>query len=142
MRQSSFEFRVSSFGLEFRVNAKLATRNSKLLYEGQAIVEYAILVGIVTAALMTMQTYMKRGVQAGIKVAADQFGDQRQGLKERDKNRNWIVKDESKVTANTPPSTGSVELRPDGVTVYRTAYVTTGSGRQSFSLGAERDQEQ
>jgi Flp pilus assembly pilin Flp len=103
-------------------------------------VEYAVLIGIVTAALVTMQTYIKRGVQAGIKVAADQIGDQRRGLMERDRNRNWIVKEESRITTDTPPSTSSVELRPDGVTVYRTAQMASGSGRSSFTLSAERDQ--
>ena len=102
--------------------------------------EYAVLVGIVAAALVTMQTYITRGVQAGIKVAADQLGDQRRGLVERDTSRDWIVKGESKVTTNIPPSTNSVELRPDGVTVYRSAQVASGSAPKSFSLSAERNQ--
>ena len=119
-----------------------ARRNPHCPYGGQAIVEYAVLIGIVAAALVTMQTYIKRGIQAGIKVAADQIGDQSQGLVERDRNRDWIVKDESRITTSTPPSTRSVERRPDGVMIYRPNQVSTGSGRQSFSLGAERNQEQ
>ncbi|MDP3723318.1 MAG: hypothetical protein Q8R91_07470 [Candidatus Omnitrophota bacterium] len=43
--------------------------------------EYAILIGIVTAAIVGMQTYAKRGIQAGIKLAADQLGDQLQGVR-------------------------------------------------------------
>lgn len=38
---------------------------------GQSIVEYAILLGIVTAAVLGMQVYAKRGIQAGLKMTAD-----------------------------------------------------------------------
>jgi hypothetical protein len=37
-------------------------------------VEYAILVGLVVAAVAGMQTYFKRGIQAGVKLAADRMG--------------------------------------------------------------------
>lgn len=47
---------------------------------GQAIAEYAILLGVVAAALAIMQAYAKRGLQAGIKAAADQVGDQLNGI--------------------------------------------------------------
>ena len=40
---------------------------------GQAIVEYAILFGIIMAALLGMQVYAKRGLQAGIKAMADRL---------------------------------------------------------------------
>lgn len=40
---------------------------------GQAIVEYALLFGIITAALLGMQIYAKRGVQVGIKAMADRL---------------------------------------------------------------------
>lgn len=39
----------------------------------QSVIEYAILIGIVASALMAMQVYIKRGVQAGIKVSADEL---------------------------------------------------------------------
>lgn len=40
---------------------------------GQAVMEYAILVGLVVAAVAGMQTYFKRGLQAGVKLAADRM---------------------------------------------------------------------
>ncbi len=43
---------------------------------GQSLVEYSIILAIVGAALMGMQMYMKRGIQAAIKVSADQLGPQ------------------------------------------------------------------
>ena len=42
-------------------------------HSGQAIMEYAILIGVVTAAMLGMQLYAKRSLQAGIKTAADQL---------------------------------------------------------------------
>lgn len=44
--------------------------------KGQSILEYAIIIGLVVAGLTTMQLYIKRGIQAGIKVAADELGRQ------------------------------------------------------------------
>lgn len=120
----------------------LLTTHYLLIFRGQAIVEYAVLIGIAATALVVMQTYIKRGVQAGIKVAADQIGDQRRGIVEPERNRIWIVKEESQVTTNTPPSTWSRERRLDGVTVYRSAQVASGSRNQSFSLSAERNQQE
>ena len=40
---------------------------------GQAIVEYAIVLGLIVAAVLGMQVYAKRGIQAGLKGAADQL---------------------------------------------------------------------
>ena len=43
---------------------------------GQSILEYTIIVGIVTVVLYYMGTGIKRGVQSLIKVTADQVGNQ------------------------------------------------------------------
>jgi uncharacterized protein (UPF0333 family) len=43
---------------------------------GQSTLEYVILIVIVIAALLTMQMYMKRGVQGRWKSAADELGEQ------------------------------------------------------------------
>lgn len=40
---------------------------------GQAIMEYALLLGIVTAAILGMQLFAKRGIQAGVKTMADRL---------------------------------------------------------------------
>lgn len=44
--------------------------------KAQSISEYVLVIGIVSIALISMQAYMKRGVQAVIKVASDQAGNQ------------------------------------------------------------------
>lgn len=40
---------------------------------GQSFAEYAVLIGVVTAAILGMQLYAKRGLQASVKMAADQL---------------------------------------------------------------------
>lgn len=46
------------------------------LRRGQSILEYAIIVGIVTVVLYYMGTSIKRGVQSLVKITADQVGNQ------------------------------------------------------------------
>lgn len=40
----------------------------------QSVTEYALVIAVVAAALLTMQTYFKRGVQSIAKISADQLG--------------------------------------------------------------------
>lgn len=44
--------------------------------KGQSTLEYAVLVIIVIGALLSIQVYIKRGVQGRLKSAADDIGDQ------------------------------------------------------------------
>lgn len=46
------------------------------LRRGQSLLEYTIVLVIVVAALLTMQTYIKRGLQGRWKDSVDQLGDQ------------------------------------------------------------------
>ena len=43
---------------------------------GQSTLEYAVLIVVIIGALLTLQVYMKRGVQGRLKSAADDIGDQ------------------------------------------------------------------
>jgi uncharacterized protein (UPF0333 family) len=43
---------------------------------GQSTLEYAILIIIIIAALLSIQVYIKRGVQGRLKSSADDIGDQ------------------------------------------------------------------
>jgi len=40
------------------------------------MIDYVLLIGVVSAALIAMQVYMKRGIQGMVKVSADQLGPQ------------------------------------------------------------------
>ena len=66
-RVSSFEFRVSS-----RVNPKPETRNPKRSSRrGQALVEHAIVLVSLFAAVIAMSTYARRGMQARYRTLVD-----------------------------------------------------------------------
>ncbi len=43
---------------------------------GQSTLEYAVLAVVIIGALLTVQVYIKRGVQGRLKTAADDIGDQ------------------------------------------------------------------
>jgi cytoskeletal protein RodZ len=43
---------------------------------GQSLLEYAILMVIIIAALLTLQVYIKRGIQGRLKSSTDDIGDQ------------------------------------------------------------------
>jgi hypothetical protein len=43
---------------------------------GQSILEYAILLGVIIAALLIMQFFVKRAFQGNLKESADKMGDQ------------------------------------------------------------------
>ena len=44
--------------------------------KGQSTLEYAILIIIIIGALLSIQVYIKRGVQGRLKSATDDIGDQ------------------------------------------------------------------
>lgn len=51
----------------------MVTLNKK---RGQSTLEYAVLITVIIAALISIQTYIKRGVQGRLKSASDDIGDQ------------------------------------------------------------------
>ena len=46
----------------------------------QSILEYVVVIGVVSAALAAMQLYLRRAVQSVVKITADQIGDQKKGV--------------------------------------------------------------
>jgi len=47
---------------------------------GQSVAEYAILVGVVVAAIVGMQVYVKRSLQGKVKAVADSFATDASGV--------------------------------------------------------------
>lgn len=74
MRNNIRTFQVSRF--RFQVHLKHGTWNLKHHRNGQTTLEYAVVIAVVAAALLSMQIYMKRGVQGRLRSATDQVGDQ------------------------------------------------------------------
>lgn len=44
--------------------------------KGQSILEYALLIGVIIAAVLIMQSFVKRGFQGNLKESADKMGEQ------------------------------------------------------------------
>lgn len=65
-KQKETEERMSKVNLIFLKDNK-----------AQSILEYSLIVGIVTIIFFNMGTFLKRGTQGMIKTVADQIGDQR-----------------------------------------------------------------
>lgn len=51
-------------------------RNRIKSKKGQSTLEYAILIVIIIGALLSIQVYIKRGIQGRLKSSADDIGDQ------------------------------------------------------------------
>ena len=49
---------------------------NKMRNKGQSTLEYAVLIIIIIGALLSIQVYIKRGIQGRLKSATDDIGDQ------------------------------------------------------------------
>ena len=63
----------------------------------QSLLEYTLLFAVLGAALSAMSLYSRRAIQAGIKVAADELGEQRKGGLEYD----FVVYDKNNLAGST-----------------------------------------
>ena len=96
--------------LNYIMNKIRVFKSGPCLFSGraQAAFEYAIILAIVVTALISMQVYFKRGIQAGVKMCSDELGGgelagdglggQREGLFEIDIEHN-IIPQESAQTS-------------------------------------------
>jgi len=112
---------------------------------GQTILEYTIIVGIVTVVLFYMGTAVKRGVQSLVKVTADQVGNQQEAdqdfndVQEGYMNASNTVTEDSKnkeitETGYIPVSPGPVyvtSISENEVTDTETNTITNGGFTQT-----------
>ena len=107
---------------------------------GQAIAEYAILLAVMAATFISIQVYAKRSIQAMVKHAADQIGDQRKGLMDLDLNLHWKVKGNSRIMTNAN-AMKHVETATGGGVSRATDETTTTDGTISAGLFSSGQQE-
>lgn len=48
-------------------------RNNK---DAQSVLEYAVIIAVITAGLIAMQLYLKRGIQGGLRNQSESLGEQ------------------------------------------------------------------
>jgi hypothetical protein len=63
-------------GTNFKEDKSMFRYLNKRKKKGQSTLEYAVLIIIIIGALLSIQTYIKRGIQGRLKGAADDIGDQ------------------------------------------------------------------
>ncbi len=81
---------------------------------GQSVLEYAILMVIIIAALLTLQTYIKRGIQGRLQSATDDIGDQYSDAKAA--NFYKVVTTNSSIRDNNVQGVASTNLMADTIT--------------------------
>lgn len=101
-------------------------------HKGQNLMEYAIIIGIVLIALSTMQTYIRRGIQAMIKVAADEMGTQEGGVDDE----KWTTSEIHRVTGGKPAGAQEVPALAEGAT-QRIRMYTGGRQRRDIYTNSE-----
>ena len=93
-----------------------------------------MLIVIIGAALLGIQTYMKRGIQGVVKLAADDIGEQKKGLMEYDYQNVWKIKGDAKVTSEVKPTSHSYKTiteKERGKVIYGTYEKSTQKGTTS-----------
>jgi len=89
---------------------------------GQSILEYTMLVGILTVVLMYMGTAIRRGVQSLVKVTADQIGNQQNSDQDfNDTQQGYMIGSNEAVQENNSKEVKEIGYIPSsGVPVYVT----------------------
>lgn len=94
--------------------------------------------GIIIVVLFAMQVYMKRGIQAVIKVAADQIGEQKKGLVDVDYKYEWKWKGFSDISASTNGEKATIRSE-GGAVSYGTNETSKQKGILSWGLWTEKE---
>ena len=104
--------------------------------QAQAVVEYAFVIGVVSAALVIMQMYFQRGIQATVRVVADEIGGPDSATQAEDDRLAFIDsqmrQQESSSTSTKISGSGPIkEHRQEIDSEQRT--VPLGEGRPSYT---------
>ena len=95
--------------------------NNKRRKKGQSTLEYAILIIIIIGALLSIQVYIKRGIQGRLKGATDDIGDQF-SVGNTNVVQTMTTSGRTNETFRTGVS-GSAMLAPEVTTTITNAYV-------------------
>ena len=68
--------RLTNYRLLAEIHPRLTINHSLLTNKAQVLLEYTIIIGIITLIFFAMNTLLKRGIQGMVKVVADQVGRQ------------------------------------------------------------------
>lgn len=103
--------------------------------KGQAIFEYAVILAIVALALGMMQVYLRRGIQAGIKIAADELGQQ-EGSVELDPTKGTT---QTSLMSNRSSATRQIQYGQSGSRAVSAQESSQASGETEYWGNWEED---
>ena len=92
--------------------------------KAQGMLEYVVLLGVVALALTVMQLYFKRAIQATVKLAADEIGEQKKGVVEVDGGEN----------SNTSTHTSTIGITKTTYTEGGAVSYETHEGTREFGV--------
>jgi len=125
-------------------------RAMKRKHKAQGMVEYAVILGVIALAIMSMQVYFKRGIQSVIKVVADDYspyGRQGEGELvgdlERAVKHRIFVQDAHVPTSSTSVSSMTQNIINTGNSNIRSEMSgSTTTNTESFAIGADYSKKQ
>lgn len=99
---------------------------------GQSLSEYALVLALIFAAVLGMQTYIKRGIQGVIKTTADTLGEEEEGAKEA-----GLVELEyaEPLAITSLEGKGVVVTEGETITLRRKKDITTGFWNFTYGMG-------
>lgn len=103
---------------------------ARMMRKGQSSAEYAVMVGLVVAAVVAMQLYARRGVQGKVKDVTDNFTKQGVGTTAQYEpyyaTTNYTVA-QSRASTDTTTKDGKIARTGINDTTSRTGSSTTGT---------------
>jgi hypothetical protein len=107
----------------------------KMNKSAQGIMDYALVIAAVAAALLTMQVYFKRGVQSVVKVSVDQLGGFNSGISPEEVQKMAIHHE-------LDPKYGALQSYHTQITTDQSATVTVpvnGNGTRRVAINKWKD---
>jgi len=116
------------------------SKTGKIDKRGQNLLEYGLILGVVTMALIGMQTYFKRSLQAVAKVVADDYGPQRLPIRQAEVNvKSPLYAAKGQITNNTTMNDAQVKTTGNlgNSNIHTTAVGTTSYQNDSYSVSGD-----
>lgn len=105
--------------------------------KAQSTAEYVIVLGLIVAAVLAMQTYVKKGLQGRMKDATDYVGSEGQGVFVTKQYDPYYLKssfqDESSTTSSESGEEGDVLSRDTTETRTRTGTHVVGAAQEQIA---------
>ncbi|MBI3601836.1 MAG: hypothetical protein HY209_02980 [Candidatus Omnitrophica bacterium] len=99
--------------------------------KGQSFLEYSVLLIIILAVFLSMQMYIKRGIQGRWKSAVDEFGDQYDPRVANSAASYTLLSNSSTQVTVIPEANGQVTMRQDSTNAVETKAGSTTVGSVS-----------